>query len=162
QALEMAVAAVKLGRRLIPQVEFSAMDAARSDWDYLCRVFEATIDAGATVINIPDTLGYMQPPEFAEMVRYVMEHVPNIDKAAVSVHCHNDLGMATALSLAAIKVGAEWVECTVNGVGERAGNASLEEIDGAQDAGRLLRLRDWHSHRADLAHQPDGLAVYGL
>src|SRR5581483_802147 len=128
QALEMAVAAVKLGRRLIPQVEFSAMDAARSDWDYLCRVFEATIDAGATVINIPDTLGYMQPPEFAEMVRYVMEHVPNIDKAAVSVHCHNDLGMATALSLAAIKVGAEWVECTVNGVGERAGNASLEEI----------------------------------
>jgi 2-isopropylmalate synthase len=128
QALEMAVAAVKLGRKLIPEVEFSAMDAARSDWDFLCRVFEATIDAGATIINIPDTLGYMQPPEFAEMVKYVVDHVPNIHKAAVSVHCHNDLGMATALSLAAIKVGAEWVECTVNGVGERAGNASLEEI----------------------------------
>jgi 2-isopropylmalate synthase len=128
QALEMAVAAVRLGRTLIPEVEFSAMDAARSDWDYLCRVFEATIDAGATVINIPDTLGYMQPPEFADLVRYVMDHVPNIHKAAVSVHCHNDLGMATALSLAAIKVGAEWVECTINGVGERAGNASLEEI----------------------------------
>jgi 2-isopropylmalate synthase len=128
QALEMAVAAVRLGRNLIPEVEFSAMDAARSDWDYLCRVFEATIDAGATIINIPDTLGYMQPPEFAELVRYVVEHVPNIGKAAVSVHCHNDLGMATGLSLAAIKVGAEWVECTVNGVGERAGNASMEEI----------------------------------
>ncbi len=125
QALEMAVAAVKLGRSLIGEMEFSAMDAARSDWDYLCRVFEATIDAGATVINIPDTLGYMQPVEFAELVSYVMNNVPNIDKAAVSVHCHNDLGMATALSLAAIKSGAEWVECTVNGVGERAGNASL-------------------------------------
>ncbi|MBI3974200.1 MAG: 2-isopropylmalate synthase [Chloroflexi bacterium] len=128
QALEMAVAAVKLGRNLIQEVEFSAMDAARSDWEYLCRVFEATIDAGATVINIPDTLGYMQPPEFAELVKYVMEHVPNIDKAAVSVHCHNDLGLATALSLGAVKAGAEWVECTINGVGERAGNASLEEI----------------------------------
>jgi 2-isopropylmalate synthase len=128
QALEMAVAAVKLGRKLISTVEFSAMDAARSDWDYLCRVFEATIDAGATVINIPDTLGYMLPEQFAEMVKYVLEHVPNVGKAAVSVHCHNDLGMATALSLAAVKVGAEWVECTVNGVGERAGNASLEEI----------------------------------
>jgi 2-isopropylmalate synthase len=80
------------------------------------------------VINIPDTLGYMLPDEFAAMVKYVMEHVPNIDKASVSVHCHNDLGMATALSLAAVKVGAEWVECTINGVGERAGNASLEEI----------------------------------
>src|SRR6266542_5394397 len=128
QALEMAVAAVKRGRDLIGEVEFSAMDAARSDWDFLCRVFEATIDAGATVINIPDTLGYMQPPEFADLVKYCLENVPNIDKAAVSVHCHNDLGMATALSLAAINVGAEWVECTVNGVGERAGNASLEEI----------------------------------
>ena len=128
QALEMAVAAVKLARNMIGEVEFSAMDAARSDWDFLCRVFESTIDAGATVINIPDTLGYMQPAEFAELVKYVVENVPNIDKAAVSVHCHNDLGMATALSLAAIKVGAEWVECTVNGVGERAGNASLEEI----------------------------------
>ena len=128
QALSMAVDAVRLARRLLPEVEFSAMDAARSDPDYLCRVFEATIDAGATVINIPDTLGYMQPAEFADLVRYVVEHVPNIGRAAVSVHCHNDLGMATALSLAAVKVGAEWVECTVNGVGERAGNASLEEI----------------------------------
>ena len=128
QALEMAVAAVKRGRDLIGEVEFSAMDAARSDWDFLCRVFEATIEAGATVINIPDTLGYMQPPEFADLVKYCLENVPNIGKASVSVHCHNDLGMATALSLAAINVGAEWVECTVNGVGERAGNASLEEI----------------------------------
>src|SRR5262249_4153686 len=128
ECLEMAVAAVRLGRRLLPEVEFSAMDASRSDWDFLCRVFEATIDAGATVINITDTLGYMQPPEFGEMVRLVMEHVPNIGRAAVSVHCHNDLGMATALSLDAVKAGAEWVECTVNGVGERAGNASLEEI----------------------------------
>ena len=128
RALEMAVAAVRLGRNLIPEVEFSAMDASRSDPDFLCRVFEATIDAGATVINIPDTLGYMQPAEFGDLVRYVTEHVPNIHKAAVSVHCHNDLGMATALSLAAVTSGAEWLECTVNGVGERAGNASLEEI----------------------------------
>ena len=128
RALEMAVAAVRLGRNLIPEVEFSAMDASRSDPDFLCRVFEAAIDAGATVINIPDTLGYMQPAEFGDLVRYVAEHVPNIHKAAVSVHCHNDLGMATALSLAAVTSGAEWIECTVNGVGERAGNASLEEI----------------------------------
>src|ERR671924_492362 len=128
QALEMAVAAVQLGRKLIPEVEFSAMDAARSDWDYVCRVFEATIAAGATVINIPDTLGYMQPSEFADLVRYVLERVPNIHRAAVSVHCHNDLGMATALTLAAVKVGAEWVEGTGNGVGERAGNCSLGEV----------------------------------
>ena len=128
QALEMAVAAVKLGRSFLPEVEFSAMDAARSDRDYLCRVFEATIAAGATVINIPDSVGYMQPAEFADLVRYVMNRVPNIGNAAVSVHCHNDLGLATALSLAAVKEGAEWVECTINGVGERAGNAALEEI----------------------------------
>lgn len=128
QALDMAVAAVKLGRSFLPEVEFSAMDAARSDREFLCRVFEATIDAGATIINIPDSVGYMQPHEFAEMVAYVMSHVPNIGRAAVSVHCHNDLGLATALSLAAVREGAEWVECTVNGVGERAGNAALEEI----------------------------------
>ena len=127
-ALDMAVAAVKLGRSFLPEVEFSAMDAARSDREYLCRVFEATIAAGATVINIPDSVGYMQPHEFADLVAYVMSHVPNIDKAKVSVHCHNDLGLATALSLAAVREGAEWVECTVNGVGERAGNAALEEI----------------------------------
>jgi 2-isopropylmalate synthase len=153
RALEMAVAAVRLGRNLIPEVEFSAMDASRSDPDFLCRVFEATIDAGATVINIPDTLGYMQPAEFGDLVRYVTEHVPNIHKAAVSVHCHNDLGMATALSLAAVKSGAEWMECTVNGVGERAGNASLEEI---------VMGRDRRAHRADLAHLPPGLPVHGL
>ena len=128
QALDMAVAAVKLGRSFLPEVEFSAMDAARSDREYLCRVFEATIAAGATVINIPDSVGYMQPHEFADLVAYVITHVTNIDKAKVSVHCHNDLGLATALSLAAVREGAEWVECTVNGVGERAGNAALEEI----------------------------------
>lgn len=128
QALDMAVAAVKLGRTFLPEVEFSAMDAARSDREYLCRVFEATIAAGATVINIPDSVGYMQPHEFADLVAYVMSHVSNIDRAKVSVHCHNDLGLATALSLAAVREGAEWVECTVNGVGERAGNAALEEI----------------------------------
>lgn len=128
QALEMAVAAVKLGRSLLPEVEFSAMDAARSDRDFLCRVFEATIAAGATIINIPDSVGYMQPSEFADLVRYVMTHVSNIDRAEVSVHCHNDLGLATALSLSAVREGVDWIECTVNGVGERAGNAALEEI----------------------------------
>jgi 2-isopropylmalate synthase len=104
------------------------MDATRSDWDYLCRVFAETINAGATTINVPDTVGYAVPEEFGELIRYITHNVPNISKAIISVHCHNDLGLAVANSIAAIKNGARQVECTINGIGERAGNASLEEI----------------------------------
>jgi 2-isopropylmalate synthase len=109
-------------------VEFSAMDATRSDWDYLCRVFAEVIDAGAVTINVPDTVGYTVPEEFGKLIRYIVEHVPNIGKAIISVHCHNDLGLAVSNSIAAIQNGARQVECTINGIGERAGNAALEEI----------------------------------
>ena len=128
EVIEIARDATAYCKRFLSDVEFSAMDATRSDPDFLCEVFSAAVASGATVINVPDTLGYHQPPQFADLVRYVMEHVPGVENVAVSVHCHNDLGMATALSLAAVNEGAEQIECTINGVGERAGNASLEEI----------------------------------
>ncbi len=128
QVLEMAVKAVSMARDLAPEVEFSAEDAGRSEMDFLCRIVEATIRAGATVINIPDTVGYMTPDEFGNRIRHLIESVPNSDQAIFSVHCHNDLGLAVANSLAAIENGARQVECTINGLGERAGNASMEEI----------------------------------
>ncbi len=128
EVVEMAVAAVKQARSLAPEVEFSAEDAGRSDMDFLCRIVEATIAAGARVINIPDTVGYMTPQEFGGRIRELRERVPNADKAIFSVHCHNDLGLAVANSLTAVENGARQVECTINGLGERAGNASLEEI----------------------------------
>lgn len=128
QVLETASAMVAYARKKCPDVEFSAEDATRSDWDYLVRVFEAAIDSGATVINIPDTVGYTTPEEYARLISYLREHVRNIDKAIISVHCHNDLGMAVANSLAAVGAGASQIECTVNGIGERAGNAALEEL----------------------------------
>ncbi|MDX8406271.1 MAG: 2-isopropylmalate synthase [Mariprofundus sp.] len=128
QVLERAVEAVKLARSLAPEVEFSAEDAGRSDIDFLCRVVEATIAAGARVINIPDTVGYMTPIEFGGRIRELIERVPNADQAIFSVHCHNDLGLSVANSLAAVENGARQVECTINGLGERAGNAALEEI----------------------------------
>jgi len=128
QVLEMAVKSVKLARNLAPEVEFSAEDAGRSDMDFLCRIVEETIRAGAGIINIPDTVGYMTPDEFGSRIRTLIERVPNSDQAIFSVHCHNDLGLAVANSLAAIENGARQVECTINGLGERAGNASLEEI----------------------------------
>ena len=128
QVLERAVASVKQARSLVAEVEFSAEDAGRSDIDFLCRVVEAVIKAGARVINIPDTVGYMTPDEFGFRIRTLIEKVPNSDQAIFSVHCHNDLGLAVANSLAAIENGARQVECTINGLGERAGNASLEEI----------------------------------
>ncbi len=128
QVLKRAVEAVKLARSLAPEVEFSAEDAGRSDLDFLCRIVEATIAAGARVINIPDTVGYMIPEEFGERIRQLIERVPNADQAIFSVHCHNDLGLAVANSIAAVINGARQVECTINGLGERAGNASLEEI----------------------------------
>ncbi len=128
QVLEQAARAVQLAKSLCGDVEFSAEDAGRSDLDYLCKVVEVAIAEGATVINIPDTVGYCMPDEFGNIFKVLREKVPNISKAILSSHCHNDLGLAVANSLAAIHNGARQVECTVNGIGERAGNASLEEI----------------------------------
>src|SRR5688500_17972187 len=126
--LEAAVRAVKLARNFTDAVEFSAEDAVRSDVDFLRRIFEATIAAGARTINVPDTVGYSVPDKWGELFRQLLGRIPNADKAVWSTHCHNDLGMAVANSLAAVSAGARQVECTVNGLGERAGNASLEEI----------------------------------
>ena len=123
-----AVEAVTYAKSLTDNVEFSAEDGSRSDRDYLCRVFEAAIAAGATTVNLPDTVGYAIPGEFAELVRHIKQHTPNIDKAVLSVHCHDDLGLATANTLAAIHNGARQAEVTINGIGERAGNTSLEEV----------------------------------
>ena len=109
-------------------IEFSAEDASRSDWDFLCQCFENAIKAGATVINVPDTVGYSSPDEMFALISYLREHTPGIEKVDISSHCHDDLGMAVANSLACLRAGATQVECTVNGIGERAGNASLEEL----------------------------------
>ena len=128
QVLEQAVRSVKQARGLTDNVEFSPEDAGRSDLDFLCRIIEAVIDAGATTINIPDTVGYNIPHQFGDLIRNLLERIPNSDKAIFSVHCHNDLGLAVGNSLAAVLNGARQVECTINGLGERAGNASLEEV----------------------------------
>jgi len=127
-ALEMAVEAVRYAKRYCEDVEYSTEDASRTDFDYLCRVIDGAVKAGATVINIPDTVGYAIPDEFGDLVHRLKERVPALDHVILSIHCHDDLGLAVPNSLAAIKNGANQVECTVNGVGERAGNASLEEI----------------------------------
>jgi 2-isopropylmalate synthase len=128
QVLEQAVHAVTRARKYTDNVEFSPEDAGRSELDFLCRVIEAVIEAGATTVNIPDTVGYNLPHQFGELIRNLVERVPNSDKAVFSVHCHNDLGLAVANSLSAVLNGARQVECTINGLGERAGNASLEEV----------------------------------
>ena len=128
EVIETAVESVRYAKSLTDNVEFSAEDGSRSDRDFLCKVFEAAIEAGATTVNLPDTVGYAIPEEFADMVKYVTEHTPNIGKAVLSVHCHNDLGLATANTLAAISAGARQAEVTINGIGERAGNTSLEEV----------------------------------
>jgi 2-isopropylmalate synthase len=128
QVLAAAIDAVKFARTLTDDVEFSAEDAVRSDMDFLCRVFEAVINAGARTINVPDTVGYSVPNAWGERFTQLLARVPNADKAVWSTHCHNDLGMAVANSLAAVQAGARQVECTINGLGERAGNASLEEV----------------------------------
>ncbi len=129
---EEVIAAVKRSvsraRSYVHNVEFSAEDASRSEWDFLVQVVETAIEAGATTINIPDTVGYAQPQEFADLIRYLKKNVKNIDNAVLSVHCHNDLGLATANTLAAIRAGARQVEVTLCGIGERAGNAALEEV----------------------------------
>jgi 2-isopropylmalate synthase len=126
--LESAVSAVKLARRFTDDVEFSAEDATRSDRDFLCRVIEDVIDAGCTTINLPDTVGYATPDELREFFTEIMTRVPNSGRAVFSTHCHNDLGLAVANSLAAVQGGVRQVECSINGIGERAGNASLEEF----------------------------------
>ena len=126
--LDRAVHAVKYAKKYCEDIEFYAEDAGRSDYEFLAKVCEAVIDAGATVVNIPDTTGYSLPDEYGRRIRFLMENVSNIDKATISVHCHNDLGMATALSLAGVANGAGQIECTINGLGERAGNTAMEEV----------------------------------
>ena len=128
EVVENAVKAVKKARQFTDDVEFSPEDAGRSEVDFLCRVIESVIDAGASTINIPDTVGYNIPHQFGQLIRTLIERIPNADKAVFSVHCHNDLGLAVANSLAAVRNGARQVECTINGLGERAGNAALEEV----------------------------------
>tara|TARA_B110000483_G_scaffold164961_1_gene195227 strand:- start:14270 stop:15814 length:1545 start_codon:yes stop_codon:yes gene_type:complete len=128
QVFERAVDSVKLARSLCDDVEFSLEDGSRSEFDFMCRITEAAIDAGASTINVPDTVGYGIPGEYGDLIRRLIEAVPNSDKAIFSVHCHNDLGLAVANSLSAVQAGARQVECTINGLGERAGNAALEEI----------------------------------
>jgi 2-isopropylmalate synthase len=128
EILQRAIQAVKWAKNFVDDVEFYAEDAGRTDNDYLARVIEAVIAAGATVVNIPDTTGYCLPEQYGEKIAYLVNHVPNIDKAVISCHCHNDLGLATANSIAGIRAGARQIECTINGLGERAGNTSLEEV----------------------------------
>ncbi|MCJ8170019.1 2-isopropylmalate synthase [Atopomonas sediminilitoris] len=128
QVIAQAIHAVKRARSHTDNVEFSCEDAGRSELDFLCRIIEAAIDAGATTINIPDTVGYAIPHQYAETMAQLLARIPNADKAVFSVHCHNDLGLAVANSLAAVVAGARQIECTINGLGERAGNASLEEV----------------------------------
>jgi 2-isopropylmalate synthase len=168
RALEMGVEAVRYARRFVDDVQYYTEDAGRSNPEYLYRVLEAVIAAGATVINIPDTTGYTSPEEFGALIRGIRNNVPNVDKAVIAVHCHNDLGMATANTLAAVRNGARQVEVTVNGIGERAGNASLEEvvmaiktrrdlfgIDVAIDAARLYPISRLVSNLTGIPVQPN-------
>ncbi len=126
--LERAVAAVKYAKSFVEDVEFYAEDAGRTDNEFLARIIEAVLKAGATVLNIPDTTGYCLPEEYGAKIRYLQENVPGIHKAIISTHCHNDLGLATANSISGVQNGARQIECTINGIGERAGNTSLEEV----------------------------------
>src|SRR5690625_3567662 len=128
QVINTSVDMVKYARKRFPKVQWSAEDASRSDLDFLVQIIEKVIDAGATVINLPDTVGYATPEEYGYMFKYIRDHVPNIDKAILSCHCHNDLGLATANSIAAVENGVTQVEGTINGIGERAGNVALEEV----------------------------------
>jgi len=128
QVLKEACSAVAHSCGYTNNVEFSPQDATRTDREYLCDIVEAVIEAGATTVNIPDTVGYAMPDEFGELIAYLFAKVKNIADAIISVHCHNDLGVAVANSLSGLKYGARQIECAVNGIGERAGNASLEEV----------------------------------
>ncbi|MEM6692207.1 MAG: 2-isopropylmalate synthase [Planctomycetota bacterium] len=148
EVVERAVAGVKMARQFCDDIEFSPEDGCRTEYDFLCRVVEAAIDAGATTINVPDTVGYTTPDEIRERFEMLCNRVPNMDKAVLSTHCHDDLGMAVANSLAAVAGGAGQIECTINGIGERAGNAALEEIVMA------LRTReDFHQCRTNIKSQ---------
>src|SRR5882757_7919459 len=128
EAMDQAFSAVRLAKSLSDDVEFSPEDATRSDPCFLCRVLEAVIEAGATTVNIPDTVGYAMPQEFSALIQRIRNEVRGIEKTTISVHCHDDLGLAVANSLAGVEAGARQIECTINGIGERAGNCSLEEI----------------------------------
>ncbi len=128
EVIERAIGAVKYAKSFVEDVEFYAEDAGRTDNEFLARVIEAVLQAGATVLNIPDTTGYCLPEEYGAKIRYLQENVKGIEKAVISTHCHNDLGLATANSIAGIQNGARQIECTINGIGERAGNTSLEEV----------------------------------
>lgn len=128
EILRQAVESIKLAKSFVTDVEFSPEDASRTEPDFLAQIVEAAIDAGATTVNIPDTVGYAVPDEFADVIKALYDRVPNIQQAIINVHCHNDLGLAVANSLAAVQAGARGIECTINGLGERAGNAALEEI----------------------------------
>ncbi|MDP9128662.1 MAG: 2-isopropylmalate synthase, partial [Pseudomonadota bacterium] len=128
RVLQAVTDSVTLARKLCDDVEWSAEDGSRTEHDFLCRTVEAAIKAGARTINIPDTVGYTTPQEYADLIKMLVNRVPNIDKAVLSTHCHNDLGLAVANSLAGVLSGARQIECTVNGLGERAGNAALEEL----------------------------------
>ena len=171
-ALEMGVNAVRYAKQFVDDVQYYTEDAGRADPDYLYRVLESVIDAGATVVNIPDTTGYTSPEEFGLLIRGIMNNVPNIDRALVSVHCHNDLGLATANTLAGVRSGARQVEVTVNGIGERAGNASFEEvvmalktrrdffgIDSRIDTTRLYPVSRLVSHLTNIPVQPNKAIV---
>ncbi len=127
-AVERAVHAVELAKSYVDDVQFYAEDAGRSDYDFLVRIVQAVVDAGATVVNIPDTTGYSLPDEFGARIKYLVDNVRGIDDVTIAVHCHNDLGMATALAMAGVKCGARQIECTINGLGERAGNTAMEEV----------------------------------
>src|SRR5690606_13034194 len=128
EILERGVMAVKHAKSYVEDVEFYAEDAGRADMELLAKMIEAVIAAGATVVNIPDTNGYCLPDQYGAIIKYLKENVKNIDQPIISAHCHNDLGLATANSIAAVQNGARKVECTINGIGERAGNTSLEEV----------------------------------
>ena len=128
EIVEMGVKAIQFARKYCDDVEFSPMDATRTEKDFLAEVTREVISAGATTVNIPDTVGYTVPEEFAELIRYLKANVPNIDQAVISVHCHNDLGLAVSNSLSAVQAGARQVECTINGIGERAGNAAWKKL----------------------------------
>ena len=151
QALTRAITMVNHARSYVDDVEFSLMDATRSDLAYLCEVVEAVIDAGAGTVNIPDTVGYATPQEFGDMIRTLRTRVRDCDRAILSVHCHNDLGLAVANSMAAIHAGARQVECTINGIGERAGNASLEEIVMGLRTRKDFYHADSHIHTEEIS-----------
>ena len=156
QCLAQARDSVAFAKSLCQDVEFSPEDATRTDPDFLCQVLTAVIEAGATTVNIPDTVGYTIPSEFGELIATIRRRVKGIENVIISAHCHNDLGMAVANTLAAVAAGARQVECTLNGIGERAGNAALEEIVMAMRVRpRPLSLRDRHCGRALVCRQPN-------